>query len=133
MTIGTLRVVLPQPFDNVVEAIKEISSLLDLSPINPNLGKILAWTYEGNEVELEGWSTDELRNMKIQLMTFWNNDGADLLVSWQPVDSQWSLGFSEARGAYSILERIFGYFARKMAMHPLRKTNELPVIVFGFE
>lgn len=133
MTIGTLRVVLPQPFSNVVDAIKEISSLLDLTPVNPSFGKILAWSYEGDELELEFWSADELERMKIQLMTFWDSNGVDLLVSWQLAGNQWSLGFSEARGAYSILERVFGYLARKMATHPSRQTSDFPVIVFGFE
>jgi hypothetical protein len=133
MTIGTLRVILPQPFDNVLNDVKEISSLLELSPVTPSFGKILAWSIEGDEVELDGWSKDELMEKEIQLVTFWNAHGADLMVSWQLVDNQWSLGFSEARGAYSMLEKVFGYFARKMSMHPFRKSNDLPVIVFGFE
>lgn len=53
-------VVLPQPFDNVINDVKDISSLLDLSPVTPSFGRILAWSYEGDEVELEGWSRDEL-------------------------------------------------------------------------
>jgi hypothetical protein len=133
MTIGTLRVILPQPFDNLLDDIRGISSLLDLNPVNPSFGKILAWSDEGDEIELEGWSRDELIGKKIQLMSFWNSDGSDLMVSWQLMDNQWSLGFSEARGEYLMLEKVFGYFARKMSMHPFRNSNDLPVIVFGFE
>ncbi|MGJ7612139.1 MULTISPECIES: hypothetical protein [unclassified Variovorax] len=133
MTVGTLRVVLPNPFDDVVGILKEIPLLFELSAVNPYCGKILAWSCEGEEMELENWSVDELEKMKIQLMTFWDSKGVDLTVSWQSIGDQWSLGFSEARGEYFILERVFGYFARKMAAHPLSQTNDFAVITFCFE
>ncbi|SCX73129.1 hypothetical protein [Variovorax sp. EL159] len=133
MTIGTLRVAMPQPFDNVVNSLKEISSLFEMNPVNPSFGKILAWSYEGDEIELSDWSAGELMKKKIQSMTFWDVNGLDLLISWQVVDGGWSVGFAEARGAYSILEKIFGYFARKMAIQDLGRVSDVPVIVFGFE
>ncbi|WP_295978314.1 hypothetical protein [uncultured Variovorax sp.] len=133
MTIGTLRITLPQNFDNLLDDLKNISSLLELKPVNPSFGKILAWNDEGDEVELKELSADELMGKRVQSISFWNSDGSDLVVSWQLVGDLWSLGFSEARGAYSMLEKVFGYLARKMSMHPFRTSNDQPVMVFGFE
>jgi hypothetical protein len=109
MTQATLRVAISGGIEDVFQRVDALRDYLSSSPLNPNHKKILAWTDQGDEIDLPKWSIEGVVGMQVQGITFWLNEQDDYFASWyQTAENLWSLGFGFSLST-DLPELIFGY------------------------
>lgn len=133
MSSANLKINVPGGFHAVHEIVIGVSNCLGATAINPTFKEIVAWTDEGDERRLNDWHEDTLINNAIQGITLWVSTGNDIFVSWRIEDNNWMLTFSEARGDYLCLEKIFGYLARNVFLPHKDYFSDRPVIIFAYD
>jgi hypothetical protein len=133
MTQATLRVVIPGGIEDVFQLVDALRDHLSSSPLNPNHKKILAWTYQGDEIDLPRWSIEKVVSLQVQGITFWLDERDDYFCSWyQTTKNLWSVGFGFSLST-NLPELIFGYLARTAATTGRSFFGDQAAIVFSFE
>lgn len=133
MAIAILRASIPGTLQAMNAVLAAAIEDIGATPANPMNNRIVAWTYEGTEVELKDWSLNTLLRENVQGLTFWMDNGQDFFVSWRQDGELHELSFSEAAGDYMSLQKIFGSLMRKMAPLYRLSFSHAPMLSVGFE
>ena len=70
MAIAILRASIPGTLQAMNAVLAAAIEDIGATPANPMNNRIVAWTYEGTEVELKDWSLNTLLRENVQGLTF---------------------------------------------------------------
>jgi hypothetical protein len=122
---------LPVEIEEIWHYLRQMMQSINGVAINPQVGGIRGWTFEGDEVEIASWDSATLHKHNIQGLTFWFPDGSDLFVSWgDSSPARHWISFSEARGEYAALQDVFGYLVRVVLQRFRGRDEELLSFTF---
>ncbi len=134
MSAACLRLTLPVDIEELWGYLRQLVQLIDGTAINPNIGGVRGWTFEGDEVELTDWENATLREHNIQGLTFWFPDASDIFVSWGDLELQrkW-LCFQEASGEYLVLQKVFSFVLTVVLPRFRGQLTEKVLLSFSYE
>jgi hypothetical protein len=134
MSTACLTLTLPVEIEVIWGYLRELMQAIDGTAINPHIGGVRGWTFEGDEVEMADWEDATLRKHNIQGLTFWFPEGHDLFVSWGDMQLQrkW-LRFNEVRGEYLMLQKVFGFLLKVVLPRFQGQLPEEVLLSFSYE